>query len=228
MALGNFRPGSARLQEYLSTLVDDFFHLDSQTHPLLALTRMLHPFTHRSSDIQQFPDYFQRQQRRQNQIHMRDCLELAREALAKDPKMEKSEPVACIITDRDGKMLTQAVNIKKDGMFEHAEMLALRELVRQNHGHLPYGIKLYVTMEPCMECWSQMRRAGWVPEVLVYASKTRLGAFSNHFDTREGYHELMKPDFQSPSVKNANIRQARENQARIFYHEKVNWKGTVI
>ncbi len=63
-------------------------------------------------------------------------------------------PVGAIITSKEGKLIAEGHNrtiLDKDPTA-HAEIVALRKTASKLGNHRLVGLKLYVTLEPCMMC----------------------------------------------------------------------------
>jgi tRNA(Arg) A34 adenosine deaminase TadA len=106
-----------------------------------------------------------------HETHMRQALDLARQALAAD-----EFPVGCIVV-YEGQIIAQGRRANTlqpvASEIDHAEMLALRQL-EQKAGALDRGrMTLYATLEPCLMCFSAilLSRIG----TLVYAYEDAMG-----------------------------------------------------
>lgn len=106
-----------------------------------------------------------------HELHMKQALALAREALDAD-----EFPVGCVVV-YEGKVIAQGrrINTKLPvaSEIDHAEMITLRNLEKIAAAFDPSRMALYATLEPCLMCFSAilLSRLG----TLVYAYEDAMG-----------------------------------------------------
>ncbi len=65
---------------------------------------------------------------------------------------DSNRPIAALVCDRNGKLLSWAVNNNSKNKTLHAEILALQQYFEINRTKLPAGTKIYVSLKPCRMC----------------------------------------------------------------------------
>ncbi len=68
---------------------------------------------------------------------------------------EKGEfPVGAVLVDGEGNVIARGHNLVYTTMdpIAHAEIVAIREAARRLNNHQLNGIRMYVTLEPCIMC----------------------------------------------------------------------------
>jgi len=88
-------------------------------------------------------------------------------------------PVGCVIVG-DNKVLASGGRRDSAGNapeLEHAEIVALRRLLREKPGHDPAGLTVYSTMEPCLMCLGTLVVNGF--RRIVYAYEDAMGGASD-------------------------------------------------
>ena len=119
---------------------------------------------------------------------MRDCLRLVAGAHSDDQDV----PIAAKIWHPDFGWVAQAVNTSRlvNDATAHAEINAIRQACASMSNYRLSGCTLYVTLEPCIMCFSAMMEAR-ISRIVFAASDRKLGvlskgnyrslhAFSNH------------------------------------------------
>lgn len=102
------------------------------------------------------------------------ALVLAREALAAG-----EFPVGCVIAGNGGVVAAgrRAHSRVETNELDHAEVVALRELLARAPGIDPAGLTVYSTMEPCLMCYATLLLNG--VRRIVYAYEDVMGGGTN-------------------------------------------------
>ena len=106
-----------------------------------------------------------------DEYFMGKALELARDALA-----EGEFPVGCVMVCRDEILVTgarQGTAADGNNAVDHAEMVALRNLIELEQAVEPGDITVYCTMEPCLMCYAALMLSG--VGKIVYAYEDVMG-----------------------------------------------------
>lgn len=98
-------------------------------------------------------------------------------ALAQGAAAVGEVPVGAVITDADGKIVSEAANapIRLHDPTAHAEILAIRAACRETGNYRLPGHTLYVTLEPCTMCAAAIANAR-IARVVYAASDPKGGA----------------------------------------------------
>lgn len=99
------------------------------------------------------------------------------EALAASADSSSEVPVGCIITDKDGNILSKGRNTREQSgsVLGHAEINALEEARKITGSYILEGAIMYVTLEPCPMCAGAIE-ASRIDTVFYAASNTSNGA----------------------------------------------------
>ncbi|MBI5581745.1 MAG: nucleoside deaminase [Deltaproteobacteria bacterium] len=153
---------------------------------------------------------------------MDEALNEAQKALARG-----DFPVGCVMVHRDrivarGSRRGTAAGGRNE--LDHAEMVALRQLVHLNEELEPAGLTVFCTMEPCLMCFSALILAG-VGEV-VFAYEDAMGGGSGCDRSQ------MNPLYRdSPIVVRPHVRRS-ESLALFqkFFADPANryWRGSLL
>ena len=112
-----------------------------------------------------------------DEIYIRRCIQLAREAEALD-----EVPVGAVIV-RDGEIIAEAYNTREGDKCatHHAEIRAIEEACKKLGGWRLPGCTLYVTMEPCCMCAGAAVNAR-IPRIVYGTPDLRFGAMGSLID----------------------------------------------
>lgn len=105
-----------------------------------------------------------------DEIFMAAALTQARQALAAG-----EFPVGCVLV-AGGEIVARgrrAHSREAANEIDHAEVLALRDLLTRQPGPLPAGLTVYATMEPCLMCYATLLLNG--VRRFVYAYEDAMG-----------------------------------------------------
>ena len=112
---------------------------------------------------------------RNHDIHMREALQEAKEALTAG-----EFPVGCVMV-YEGKIISRGhrINSKapQENELDHAEIVTLRKLFEQHPGADRSKITVYSTMEPCLMCYVTMLLNGI--QKIVYGYEDIMGGGTN-------------------------------------------------
>ena len=110
-------------------------------------------------------------------IYMRQCLELAKIALAAG-----NPPVGAIIVS-DGNVIGTGIESGRSSgdVTNHAEILAVRDAVKNGHADQLERSIMYTTHEPCIMC-SYVIRHHKIPELVYGASVPYIGGSTSRFN----------------------------------------------
>ena len=90
--------------------------------------------------------------------------------LAKIPQGEIrhdfNRPIATLICDRNGKLLSWSANNNSKNKTLHAEILAVQKYFETYSAKLPVGAKIYVSLKPCRMCAGMIAQMAEDPEFL--------------------------------------------------------------
>lgn len=88
-------------------------------------------------------------------------------------------PVGCVIADRERLVAEGRRRHSRDqaNELDHAEVVALRELMARTPAIDPAGLTVYSTMEPCLMCYATMLLNG--VRRIVYAYEDAMGGATN-------------------------------------------------
>jgi tRNA(adenine34) deaminase len=114
---------------------------------------------------------------KQQENYMRQCISLARIALAAgDP------PVGAIIVF-EGKIIGKGVESGRStcDITNHAEILAVRDAIRNGYADKLHLSGMYTTHEPCIMC-SYMIRHHRIPEIVYGTSVPFIGGATSQFN----------------------------------------------
>lgn len=98
--------------------------------------------------------------------------------------IERGEiPVGAVLLDERGRILGAGHNrtILDHDPTAHAEIVALREAARQQENYRLPGLRVYVTLEPCVMCMGALMHAR-VAEVIFGAADPKTGACGSVLD----------------------------------------------
>ncbi|MBC7202499.1 MAG: tRNA adenosine(34) deaminase TadA [Pusillimonas sp.] len=86
-------------------------------------------------------------------------------------------PVGAVVLDPRGKVMGTGHNrtIIDHDPTAHAEIVALREVAKKQENYRLPGLRLYVTLEPCIMCMGALMHAR-IAEVIFGATDTKTGA----------------------------------------------------
>lgn len=92
-------------------------------------------------------------------------------------------PVGAVVLDEQGRVLGAGHNrtIINHDPTAHAEIVALREAAKQQENYRLPGLRVYVTLEPCVMCMGALMHAR-VAEVIFGASDPKTGACGSVLD----------------------------------------------
>lgn len=92
-------------------------------------------------------------------------------------------PIGCVIVDPQGQVVARAGNRVEiqSNACAHAEMIALRQAMKNKDNWRLEGYKLYVTLEPCPMCAGAILNSR-IAEVHYAAPDERLGACGTTMD----------------------------------------------
>mgnify|MGYP003133704494 FL=1 len=92
-------------------------------------------------------------------------------------------PVGAVVLDEQGRVLGAGHNrtIIYHDPTAHAEIVALREAAKQQENYRLPGLRVYVTLEPCVMCMGALMHAR-VAEVIFGASDPKTGACGSVLD----------------------------------------------
>lgn len=107
------------------------------------------------------------------------AIDLARKAAA-----QAEVPVGALIVTRSGEIVAEAYNQKESqpSALAHAEMLAIAEASKKLGRWRLHGLKLYVTLEPCLMCAGAII-ASRLDEVIYGAKDLKAGAVESLYTT---------------------------------------------
>ena len=89
---------------------------------------------------------------KEHEKYMALALNEAKEALAAG-----EFPVGCVIVDDNGIICTGKRDKSIDhNEMEHAEIMALRSLLKNHRDRMMNSLRIYCTMEPCLMCFSTL------------------------------------------------------------------------
>ena len=136
-------------------------------------------------------------------------------------------PVGCVMVHRDRIVARGSRKGTRDNgrnELDHAEMMALRQLVLLSQELEPAGVTVFCTMEPCLMCFSALILAG-IGEV-VFAYEDAMGGGSGCDRSQ------MKPLYRdSPIVLRPHVRRS-ESLALFqkFFADPANryWRGSLL
>ncbi|PZF72767.1 nucleoside deaminase [Taibaiella soli] len=113
----------------------------------------------------------------QYEHHMRQCLSLAREALAAG-----NPPVGALLV-YEGQIIGTGIESGKStgDITNHAEILAIRDAINKGYSDKLSKACMYTTHEPCIMC-SYVIRHHHIPELLYGISVTYVGGFTSVFE----------------------------------------------
>ncbi|AHI53418.1 tRNA-specific adenosine deaminase [Spiroplasma sabaudiense Ar-1343] len=96
--------------------------------------------------------------------------------LTEQTKNSQDIPVAAIIIDDDGNVLSQACNtrVKNNSLIEHAEINALTSAVDKVKSFHLEKYKIVTTLEPCLMCLGAIEQA-YISEVIYIVDNHKLG-----------------------------------------------------
>jgi tRNA(adenine34) deaminase len=111
------------------------------------------------------------------EIYMRECLKLAEIALKNG-----NPPVGAILVFED-KIIGHGVEAGKStgDITNHAEILAIRDAVKNGYSAVLNQSKMFTTHEPCVMC-SYVIRHHKIPHIIYGVSVDTLGGFTSKFD----------------------------------------------
>ncbi|MEO8824118.1 MAG: nucleoside deaminase [Ginsengibacter sp.] len=129
--------------------------------------------------------------------YMSRCIQLAEQAL------ESGNPPVGSVLVLDGIIIGEGIESGKSSgdVTDHAEILAIRNAIKNGFGkHLPKAI-LYSTHEPCMMC-SYVIRHHHIPHILFGISVEYVGGFTSVFKilTTEKVPKWGKPPIVSMGI----------------------------
>lgn len=83
-------------------------------------------------------------------------------------------PIGAIVVDKDGKVLARAYNAveQKQTQTAHAEIIAIRKAARKIGSWRLNGCTIYVTLEPCLMCFSLIQLSRL--EKIAYGARSTL------------------------------------------------------
>ncbi|QIM49763.1 tRNA adenosine(34) deaminase TadA [Pusillimonas sp. DMV24BSW_D] len=92
-------------------------------------------------------------------------------------------PVGAVVLDEQGRVLGAGHNrtIIDHDPTAHAEIVALREAAKEQENYRLPGLRVYVTLEPCVMCMGALMHAR-VAEVIFGASDPKTGACGSVLD----------------------------------------------
>ncbi|WP_246806586.1 tRNA adenosine(34) deaminase TadA [Neopusillimonas maritima] len=92
-------------------------------------------------------------------------------------------PVGAVVLDEQGRVLGAGHNrtIINHDPTAHAEIVALREAAKEQENYRLPGLRVYVTLEPCVMCMGALMHAR-VAEVIFGASDPKTGACGSVLD----------------------------------------------
>lgn len=90
-------------------------------------------------------------------------------------------PVGCALLSPDGQIFCSAHNLcEKDGdVFEHAEIIALKQAIKKEPSKHLKGWTLIVTLEPCLMCLGAILSAS-VSDVVYLVQSPDCGGFTKY------------------------------------------------
>lgn len=98
-------------------------------------------------------------------------------AMAEQAAAQGEVPVGAVIVDAAGKVISSAYNqtISNCDPTAHAEIVALRQAAQIRHNYRLNGLRLYVSLEPCLMCLGAMFHAR-IAEIIFAAHDPKTGA----------------------------------------------------
>ena len=153
---------------------------------------------------------------------MGDALKEAQKAL-----LRGDFPVGCVMVYR-GRIVARTSRrgtaASSPNELDHAEMLALRQLVRRKEKPEPAGVTAFCTMEPCLMCFSALILAGIGAIVFAYEDAMGGGTGCDRSQMKALYRD-------SPIVVRPRVRRS-ESLALFqkFFADPANryWRGSLL
>ena len=112
---------------------------------------------------------------------------------AKKALTQNEIPIAAVIVDENGELLSSAYNqveTLKD-TSAHAEMLAIKKASALHGSKFLYKCDIYITLEPCIMCLAAICLAR-IGRIFYAASNDKYGAFTSNiklFSYPQSYHQ---------------------------------------
>ena len=109
--------------------------------------------------------------------YMHTCLQLGKQALA-----QGNPPVGAILVHQD-KIIGQGIEAAKtnDDVTDHAEILAVRNAIKNGYKDLLAKAVMYTTHEPCLMC-AYVIRHHRIPQIVYGIAVDCIGGHSSRFD----------------------------------------------
>ena len=129
-------------------------------------------------------------------------------------------PVGAVITLGD-QILGEGWNLRETNRsaLEHAEIMAIKEASVKTDAWRLSGVKLYVTLEPCLMCAGAIYQAR-IPQVIFGATDPKAGAcgslYKIHEDTRLNHRFLVQNGLlaeECSEILKAFFRQRRQSSS---------------
>lgn len=129
-------------------------------------------------------------------------------------------PVGAVLT-LDNVIIGEGWNLRETNRspLEHAEMMAIKEASVKTNAWRLSGMKLYVTLEPCLMCAGAIYQAR-IPHVIFGATDPKAGACGSlyriHEDTRLNHRFLVQNGLlaeQCGEILKAFFRQRRQSSS---------------
>ncbi len=142
---------------------------------------------------------------------MRKCLRLGQIAL------ERGNPPVGAILVWEGEVIGEGIESGKStgDITNHAEILAVRDALAQNHRDKLSQATMYTTHEPCLMC-SYLIRHHQIPRIIYGSAVEHIGGHTSRFDVLK---TAQVPQWgETPEVEGGILKAACEELTRKFLH----------
>jgi len=114
------------------------------------------------------------------QYYMKQCLALAKKAL------ENGNPPVGALVVLNGKIIGEGIESGKStgDITNHAEIMAIRDALKNGHSENLHNASMYTTHEPCIMC-SYMIRHHRISEIVYGSAVPLVGGLSSQFKVLE-------------------------------------------
>lgn len=118
-------------------------------------------------------------------------------------------PFGAVITDQDGKIISQGVNmvVKNNDPTAHAEIIAIRNACKILDTFCLENYSIYSSTEPCPMCYSAIR---WARIDKIYYGNDRNDAEKIGFSDKDIYDEIENRNLNMIKIKDKNAIKAFE------------------
>lgn len=134
--------------------------------------------------------------------------------LAEKNVLEGGRPFACVVVDKDGKIIGESANqvAQTHNPTSHAEILAIAQASKNLGSEHFYGCTFYILTYPCPMCMAAMYYCS--PDCVVFVTtRDKYSKYytdsRKYFKINEFYHEIGKSDWKQRNLPMKHVQDDR-------------------